>query len=300
MYIEVKEKFDVRNLTSFKIGGEIAKLYFPKTQSEFVYLLKTLHAPIIIGNWSNVLISSVGIKGNVICTSKLNDIEVKDNKIVAEAGVKGPLLAQVALQNELGGFEFMIGFPGSVGGNVYMNASAHSQCISDFLTRITVFDLHKKEVIDIDKQALGFAYRSSLLQKMPYVLISAEFELIKSHPAKIEAAMKKNLEFRQANQPSLIIPNAGSIFKNPDGASAGALLDSCGAKEFKMGGAKVWENHANFIVNFNNATSSDVLELMFRMYTVVKDKFQIKLKPEVRFFGEKTQREEDICNIMYS
>lgn len=300
MYIEVKEKFDVKNLTSFKIGGEIDKLYFPKTQPEFIYLLKTLHAPVIIGNWSNVLISSAGIKGNVICTSKLNNIEIKDNKILAEAGVKGPLLAQVALQNELGGFEFMIGFPGSVGGNVYMNASAHSQCISDFLTSITVFDLHKKEVIDIDKQALGFAYRSSLLQKMPYVLISAEFELSKAHPAKIEAAMKRNLEFRQANQPSLTIPNAGSIFKNPDGASAGALLDSCGAKEFKMGGARVWENHANFIVNFNNATSSDVLELMFRMYTVVKDKFQIKLKPEVRFFGEKTQREEDICNIMYS
>lgn len=300
MYIEVKENFSVKNLTSFKIGGEIDKLYFPKTQPEFIYLLKTLHAPIILGNWSNVLISSAGIKGNVICTSKLNNIEVKDNKIMAEAGVKGPLLAQVALQNELGGFEFMIGFPGSVGGNVYMNASAHSQCISDFLTGITVFDLNKKEVIEIDKQALGFAYRTSLLQKMPYILISAEFELEKSSPIRIEAAMKKNLEFRQSNQPSLTIPNAGSIFKNPDGASAGALLDSCGAKEFKMGGAKVWENHANFIVNAGNATSNDVLELMFRMYTVVKDKFKIKLKPEVRFFGEKTQREEDICNIMYS
>lgn len=300
MYIEVKEKYLIKNLTSFKIGGEIDKLYFPKTQPEFIYLLKTLHAPIIIGNWSNVLISSAGIKGNVICTSKLNNIEVKDNKIMAEAGVKGPLLAQVALQNELGGFEFMIGFPGSVGGNVYMNASAHSQCISDFLTRITVFDLNKKEVIEIDKQALGFAYRTSLLQKMPYILISAEFELEKSNAMRIEAAMKRNLDFRQANQPSLATPNAGSIFKNPDDASAGALLDSCGAKEFKMGGAKVWENHANFIVNAGNATSNDVLELMFRMYTVVKDKFQIKLKPEVRFFGEKTQREEDICNIMYS
>lgn len=300
MYIEVKENFSVKHLTSFKIGGEIDKLYFPKTQPEFIYLLKTLHAPVILGNWSNVLISTAGIKGNVICTSKLNNIEVKGTKLMAEAGVKGPLLAQVALQNELTGFEFMIGFPGSVGGNIYMNASAHSQCISDFLTNISVFDMNKKEVIDIDKQTLGFAYRTSLLQKMPYILISAEFDLKKSSAVQIEAAIKRNLDFRQANQPSLSIPNAGSIFKNPENDSAGALLDSIGAKEFKMGGAKVWANHANFIVNANNATSNDVLELMFKMYMAVKDKYQIRLKPEIRFFGEKTQREEDICSIMYS
>lgn len=300
MYIEVKENYNIKNLTSFKIGGAVEKLYFPTTQHEFVYLLKTLYNPVIVGNWSNVLISSDGIRGNIICTSKLCNIEVKDTKIIADAGVKGPKLSQVALENELSGFEFMTGFPGSIGGNVYMNASAHAQSISDFLTSISVFDMNKKEVLTIKKQALDFAYRTSILQKMPYILLSAEFELKKADKSKIEEFMKRNLEFRSIHQPTLSIPNAGSIFKNPENDSAGRLLDKVGAKGFKIGGARVWENHANFIVNSNNATSGDVLELMFKMYTAVKDKYTIKLHPEIRFFGEKTQREEDICNIMWN
>lgn len=300
MYIEVKENYSIKNLTSFKIGGEVEKLYFPKTKQEFVYLLKTLYNPIIVGNWSNVLISSEGIKGNVICTSKLCNIYVNDTKIFADCGVKGPKLAQVALEHELAGFEFMIGFPGSIGGNIYMNASAHSQTISDFLVNICVFDMNKKEVLTIEKKTLDFAYRTSILQKMPYILLSAEFDLQKAESLQIENNMKRNLEFRAAHQPNLALPNAGSVFKNPEDKSAGILLDKVGAKKFKIGGAKVWENHANFIVNTENATSSDVIELMFKMYSAVKNKFAIKLKPEIKVFGEKTQREEDICNIMYS
>lgn len=300
MYIEVKENCQVKNLTSFKIGGVVDKLYFPKTKQEFIYLLKTLCNPIIIGNWSNVLVSSEGISGSVICTSKLSEISIKENRIIAECGVKGPKAAQFALENGLSGFEFMIGFPGSIGGNVYMNASANMQCISDSLVKICVFDLNKKEVIEIDKNILGFSYRTSILQKMPYILIWAEFELGYADKTQIEAQMKKNLEFRSAHQPSLSLPNVGSVFKNPEDESAGKLLDKVGAKSFKIGGAKVWDRHANFIVNDNDATSADVLELMFKMYTAVKDKFGIRLEPEVKYFGEKSQREEDICNIMYN
>lgn len=300
MYIEVKENCPIKNLTSFKIGGNISKLYFPKTHQEFIYLLKTLHNPLVVGNWSNVLVSTEGIIGNVISTSKLSSIEIKGTKIIVDCGVKGPKLSQVAMENELSGFEFMIGFPGSIGGNIYMNASAHSQCISDFLTKIYVFDMSKKELVQIEKKTLDFAYRTSILQKMPYILISAEFELVIANKSQIEAKMKNNLEFRSGHQPSLALPNAGSIFKNPENDSAGRLLDEIGAKNFKIGGAKVWENHANFIVNAGDATSNDVLELMYKMYDAVNDKFGIRLKPEVRYFGEKTQREEDICNIMYN
>lgn len=300
MYIEVKEYTDIKNLTSFKIGGKVDKLYFPKNQQEFVYLLKTLYNPLILGNWSNVLVSSDGIKGNVICTSKLTRIEVNGNKIHAEAGVKGPKLSQIALENQLAGFEFMSGFPGSIGGNIYMNASAHSQCISDFLVRICVYDTNKKEVITIEKKALDFAYRKSILQKMPYILLSAEFELQKKNKVTIESAINKILTFRKDSQPNLSTPNAGSVFKNPEDGSAGLLLDKVGAKEFKIGGAAIWPKHANFIVNTGDATSNDVLELMFKMYCAVKDKFNVKLRPEIIYLGEKTQREEDICNIMYN
>lgn len=300
MLIEVKENFQVKNLTSFKIGGPVEKLYYPKNKQEFVYLLKTLNNPVVIGNWSNVLISSAGIAGNVICTAKMCDIKVDGTIIYAEAGVKGPKLAQVALENGLTGFEFMSGFPGSVGGNIYMNASAHEQSISDFLVRIEVFDLSKKETLMIEKKTLDFAYRSSVLQRKPYVLLSAEFDLIEKEKVHIESFISKILNFRKAYQPSLSTPNAGSIFKNPEDMSAGKLLDNAGVKKFKVGGAKIWNKHANFIVNSDNATSTDVLELMLQMYMAVRNKYNIKLEPEVRFFGIKTQREDDICNIIYN
>lgn len=298
MYIEVKENFPVKNLTSFKIGGAVENLYFPKTQSEFVYLLKKLNSPLILGNWSNVLISSAGIQGNVICTSRLNHIEIEDTKVIAECGVKGPALAKMASEYELSGFEFMAGFPGSIGGNIYMNASAHQQSISDFLVNIDVFDTSKKEVFTIEKKTLKFAYRSSILQRRPYILLSAEFDLPRAKKNQILSLIKKNMLFRRTYQPNLSKPNAGSIFKNPEDMSAGRLLDSAGVKKFAVGDAKVWKKHANFIVNMGDATSSDVLELMFMMYNAVKEKHSIKLEPEIKYFGTKTRREEYIWNIL--
>ena len=300
MEIEVKTNYPIENLTSFKIGGAVEKLYFPKTQQEFVYLLNTLNDPIIFGNWSNVLISSKGVRGNVISTAKLDKFEVKGTKIFADCGVKGPKLAQVALEHALSGFEFMIGFPGSIGGNIYMNASAHAQAISDVLLSVCVFDMQTKEILNIEKKNLDFGYRTSILQKKPYILLSAEFELKKVAKEHIEALLGRNLEFRKTYQPTLATPNAGSVFKNPENDSAGRLLEKVGAKEFEAGSAKVWENHANFIINTGNATSGDILELMFKMYAAVEEKYTIKLHPEIKFFGEKTQREEEICNIMYN
>ena len=300
MYIEVKENFPIKNLTSFKIGGNVEKLYFPKTEQEFIYLLKTLNAPIVMGNWSNVLVSSEGIAGNVISTSKLTRINVDGTTITADCGVKGPKIAQVALENGLTGFEFMSGFPGSIGGNIYMNASAHSQSISDFLLDIRVFDMSKKEVLLIDKKTLNFAYRSSILQKKPYVLLTAEFELKENEKVQIESFIHKILGFRKAYQPSLSTPNCGSVFRNPEDESAGKLLEKSGAKKFKVGGAKVFDKHSNFIINTGNATSTDVLELMFKMYMAVRDKYSVKLCPEVKFLGIKSKREEEICNIMYN
>ena len=300
MEIEFKENYPLKNLTSFKIGGVAEKIYFPQTQQEFIYLLKTIKNPLVFGNWSNVLISSEGIKGEVISTAKLGKIEIKGTKIYADCGVKGPMLAQTVLEKSLGGFEFMIGFPGSVGGNIYMNASAHAQSISDFLVSVCVFDTVKQEVLVLDKKALDFGYRSSILQKMPYILLSAEFDLKKVKKEDSEFLINRNLEFRKTHQPTLAIPNAGSVFRNPENDSAGRLLDKAGVKDFQVGGAKVWENHANFIVNAGGATSEDVLELMFKMYEEVKNKYTLELSPEIKFFGVKSKREEEICNILYN
>lgn len=299
MNIEFKENYEIKNLTSFKIGGKVKKIYFPKNIEEFTYLLSSLKDILVLGNASNVLFSSNGYDGEVISTSKLTSYEINETRVKSECGVRGAFLAQKVADKGLAGFEFMIGFPGSVGGNVYMNAGAHLQSISDKLVMVTAFDIGTKKILNLAKDELEFSYRHSIFQEKPYVVLSAEFELDKSTPELVKTLMNRNVEFRKEHQPSLNEPNAGSIFKNPENDSAGRLLDKAGVKVLSVGGAKVWHSHANFIVNYNNATSEDVLQLMFNMYEMVKDKYKLELEPEVKFFGNKTAREEELCKVFY-
>ena len=129
---------------------------------------------------------------------------------------------------------------------------------------------------------------------MPYSVLEAEFELTPSTTDKIQEKMNENLSFRQNKQPSLTLPNCGSTFRNPDGDSAGRLLDAAGVKGLVSGGVHVWENHANFIINDGEGTSLDVLRLMDEMYSRVKEKFDIELKPEVRYLGGNNKEEVEI------
>ena len=115
----------------------------------------------------------------------------------------------------------------------------------------------------------------------------------------IKALMDRNLSTRRNIQPTLVNPNAGSVFKNPENDSAGRLLDKAGVKDFDLENVKVWDNHANFIVNKGNATSEDVLELMSKMHNAVKEKFTIELQPEIVFIGDKTKKEDELCKILY-
>lgn len=296
--IEVKQNYELKNMTTFKIGGCADFVYFPKTQQEFLLLLKELEEPIILGSCSNILISSNGIKNSVISTTKMTDFTIQGTKITADCGVKGGILAQKAKELGLSGFEFMIGFPGSIGGNIFMNAGAHGQCIADTIISVCVFDKINKEIKIINKDNLNFGYRKSIIQDGQYIVLSAEFELKKTEKENIENLMTRNIEFRKNIQPSLKNPNCGSVFKNPENDSAGRLLEKAGAKNFKVNDAQVWQKHANFIVNNGNATSEDVCELMYKMHQTVKEKYTIKLEPEVRFVGVKTQREEEIlCTL---
>ncbi len=298
MNIEVRENFDAKNLTSFKVSGLIERAYFPKNVNELIEVLKTVKKPIVLGNCSNVLLSSCGISGDVIFTQKCNAINIDDKKVYAECGLKGPMASNEVLKHSLSGFEFMIGFPGSIGGEVYMNASAKEQAISDHLSSVQVFDLDKKEVLTLTKEKLEFGYRNSICQRKNYIVLSAEFELEKKSQDEIKERMDFNLTFRKNHQPSLTLPNCGSVFKNPENNSAGRLLDSIGAKELTVGGAKVWENHANFIINYNSATSEDILNLMLLMYNKVNEKYDIKLNPEVVYLGNNSEIEEKIWKTL--
>ncbi len=297
MSVEIRENFDITNLTSFKIGGEIKKVYFPKSIEEFVEIIELEFEAEVFGNFSNTLISSYGFDGAVIVTTEMTDVTVNENKVFAQCGIKGPKLAQTVAEKGLSGFEFMIGFPGTLGGNVFMNASASGQCISDRLMKVKCYS-RSCGVFELSKDEMNFGYRTSICQKEPFVILGAEFELERKDPAEIKTRMQENLEFRKAHQPSLALPNCGSVFRNPEGNSAGRLLDEVGAKTFSVGGVNVWENHANFIVNTRAGKSEDVLELMFKMYSAVKENFGIELHPEVRYLGNKNLREVELCKIL--
>lgn len=286
--------FDIRKSTSFKIGGQIARMYFPASIEEFVEIKTKEPDAFVAGNLSNILVSTDGYDGAVICTKKMDSIKFEDNTVFAGAGVRGTKLSKLALENELSGLEFMVAFPGSVGGEVFMNAGAHGQMIADVLKSVKVY-CPEKGVITLTNADMEFSYRTSICQKMPYSVLEAEFVLTPSTTDKIQEKMNENLSFRQNKQPSLTLPNCGSTFRNPAGDSAGRLLDAAGAKGLVSGGVHVWENHANFIINDGEGTSLDVLRLMDEMYSRVKEKFNVELKPEVRYLGGNNEEEVKIC-----
>ena len=242
--MQVKENFEIKPLTTYKIGGKVSKLYLPETLEEFTGLLRELDNYIVLGSCSNVIFSSNGYSGNVIITTGMKNFEIKGTRVFADCGVKDPLLAQKVSEASLSGLEFLIGLPGTIGGAVYMNAGAHGQCIGDVLVSCCLYD-------------------------------------------------------RKTIQPSLANPNAGSVFKNPENDSAGRLLEKAGAKSFDLDRVKVWDKHANFIINKGDAASEDVLELMVKMYNAVKNMYTIELTPEQIFIGDKTKKEEELCNILY-
>lgn len=292
--MDYKENFEIKNLTSFKVGGAIARTYFPESIEEFVKTIEKEPDAFVAGNLSNVLASSDGYDGALILTKKMDKIDFKGSKVIAGAGVRGTKLSKLALENGLSGLEFMIAFPGSVGGEVFMNAGAHGQMIADVLKSAKVY-CPQKGVITLSNSDMEFSYRTSICQRKPYSVLEAEFELTETSQDKIQEKMNENLSFRQNKQPSLTLPNCGSTFRNPEGDSAGRLLDEAGVKGLKIGGAHVWGNHANFIINDGSATSLDILELMYEMYSRVKEKFNVELKPEVRYLGGKNEKEVELC-----
>ena len=290
--------FDIKKSSTMKIGGKIARFYTPETIDEFVQIMQKEPKAFIAGNLSNVIVSSFGYDGAVISTKKLNKIQVDGNKIIAGAGVRGTKLSKIALENGLSGMEFMIAFPGSIGGEVYMNAGAHGQEIASILKIAKIYS-PQDGLLELSNKELEFGYRTSICHKKNYSVLEVEFELLSKSRDEIQLKIDENLSFRKSKQPDLTIPNCGSTFKNPTGDSAGRLLDAVGVKGLKVGGMKVWENHANFIVNDGEATSLDALQLMFEMYKRVKEKFNIELKPEIIFLGGNNEKEVEICKILY-
>lgn len=303
--IESYENFELKNFNTLKMSSVADVAYFVKNEAQLCSLFEKHEKLAILGAGSNVLLSSLGVREPVVITKKMSEISFRKNIVEVEAGASAQKLSVEAFKNSLGGFEFLIGLPATLGGAVAMNAGAHEQCISDFLISARVYDTKERKILNFTKEDFNFSYRNSIVKQNPqrYVVLSAKFELKKTDKSLIQEKMEKNTAFRKKVQPSLALPNLGSVFKNPtlpsgEKLSAGLLVDKCGLKGYRSGGAGVWEYHGNFVINYDNCSSSDYTNVVYKMYDSVREKFDIELECEIVRLGEFSESEEEKWKTM--
>ena len=299
-----QKNYELKQYTTLKIGGCVETAVMPISVGDMVQTIKDTISQkteyTIIGAGSNLLVSSQGVDGVSILTRPLKDvIRIEDNKIYAMCGAKASALAKAAYEAELEGAEFLIGIPGSVGGAIYMNAGAHGQNIKDIIDSVKVFDIKTQEVLEIPAKKLDFSYRTSSFMKKHYIILSGIFKMEYGNKAQIKEKMDFHVNYRAEHHPPLTEYSAGSTFRNPEGEYAANLLEQVGAKEYiENGKVRFSPKHANFLYNFNDASSTDVIRLMYTMWDRVYKQFGIKLHPEIRFIGKMTKEEEKLWKIM--
>ncbi len=286
---KVKYNEKMSKYTTMRVGGPCDCIVFPDEISkikEVIDFCKNENITFfVIGNGSNLLVKDEGIHGVVIKLGhRFGKIELDGEYILAYAGATMPTLSQLAKKNSLKGLEFACGIPGTIGGGVKMNAGAYGSQISDILYEVTYMD-EKEEIKTIKNKDCSFGYRKSIFTiNQNYVILSAKFKLERGNIDEIENKMKENSLARKAKQP-LEYPNFGSVFKRPEGYFVGKLVDDAGLRGYKIGGAQVSTKHTGFIVNVDNATCKDVLDLIGYVQTTVYNKFNVKLTPEVIIIG---------------
>ena len=271
--------------STLKIGGPADVLVVPEHIEALARLVRQARkwgAPVFVLGGSNLLIRDGGIRGLVIKLSRFQHIrDIGETGIEVGGGVFLSRLARHVCERNLGGLEFALGIPGTVGGAIKMNAGTSEGEISDFLTQVRILDL-KGEVQTYTRKELTFAYRSSRLPRG--VILDAQMQLRPAPKALIRRRMRNLIDYRKKTQP-LTLPNAGSIFKNPNGTHAAKLIEQVGLKGHRSRGAQISDRHANFIVNRDKATAKDVLGLIRLIGKRVEDRKGVTLELELRIVG---------------
>lgn len=273
--------------TTYRTGGPAEVYVYPKSREDWSFVLKlarTENIPLrIIGFGSNILVGGKGLKGITCSTKRMNQAAVRDNRIVAEAGVALDKVCELSVSAGLGGMEKLSGIPGSVGGATYMNAGAFGQETFDCLEYVEVIDFEGRPAVLLKKD-LPHSYRH-VEGIENYIVLGAGFLLEKKDFAELTEARNSVLHKRIEKQP-LDLPSAGSVFKRPVGDYASRLIDEAGLRGLSIGGAKVSEKHAGFIVNFHQATPEDIKNLMDEVRRQVKQKSGIELELEQILWGD--------------
>ena len=285
--VEWEQNCPLSRHSSFRIGGAADLAIFPHSSDalcQTLTLLRGQEIPVlVIGNGSNVVFSDAGYRGAVVFTGKCRKIKIEDNMVYADAGVSLSALASAVRDESLSGLEFAFGIPGTLGGAVYMNAGAYGGSMSDVCVSSEYYDLEKGQVSGLFLGGQCFDYRKSIYQKHPErIILSATLYLKKGDRKTISEQMRTYWEKRRTTQP-LELPNAGSVFKRPEGYFAGKLIEDCGLKGLTVGGAQVSAKHAGFIVNIGGATCEDVKRLIEQIQTIVSYKTGVELECEIKF-----------------
>ncbi len=275
--------------TTFRVGGPADYFVVPKTKEEvknIVALCREFDMPYyILGNGSNLLVGDKGYRGVIIqIYREMNHIQVEGDRVKVQAGALLSKIGSAAFEAGLTGFEFAAGIPGTMGGAVVMNAGAYGGEMKDVLFSVTVLT-PEGEVLTLSNKELELGYRTSVVAKKNYIVLEATLVLQKGEKDAIKARMDELRIQRTTKQP-LEYPSAGSTFKRPEGYFAGKLIQDAGLRGFQVGGAQVSEKHCGFVINKEDATAADVLELMRQVSATVKEKFGVELEPEVKRLGE--------------
>lgn len=280
----------IKKHTSFKIGGNAdVFIYVNNIESLKIILglITTENIPyFIIGNGTNLLVADDGFRGVVLNLQHgLKDIEInkEENTIYCEAGVPLNKVCVCALQNNLSGLEFAWGIPGTCGGALSMNAGAYGSDISNVIESSKHLT-PSGTTETLSKNELNLSYRKSIFSDKPFIISSMKFKLHKANEKDIRAKMYENISKRKSKQP-LEYPNAGSIFKRPNGYFAGALIEQSGFKGKFVGGAMVSPKHSGFIINTGKATASDVSNLIYLIKDKVYKEFGVILECEIKTLG---------------
>lgn len=277
---------DMRQYTTFKIGGKAALMAFPKRTADVLRMLALCknvpHA--VIGNGSNLLVGDAGFRGVIIrIGSEMGEIRTEGNRIFAGAGASLAAVSRAAMEAGLSGMAPLAGIPGTVGGAVMMNAGAYGGEMRDVVEEVTyILDGNVEK-----SREHGFSYRHSRYMDIGAIVTEVVFSLSVGDKEEIRAEMEALAQKRREKQP-LNLPSAGSAFKRPKDGYAAEMIDKAGLRGFSVGGAAVSEKHAGFVVNQGGATAKDVKTLLEKVQETVFEKYGVKLEPEIRFLGDFT------------
>ncbi|MDO4378770.1 MAG: UDP-N-acetylmuramate dehydrogenase [Erysipelotrichia bacterium] len=289
-YGHIQTDVSFKNLTTFKVGGIAKYVIYPYDSFSLISIIQILkkngYDYKVLGNGSNILCSDDEYDGFIIKLNRtMNKFRFDNDILYAQAGCSIISLAYQAMQKSLSGLEFASGIPGTLAGCIYMNAGAYKSDMSQIVEEVEV--LIGDKLVCFKNEQCDFAYRHSVFQTNPdWIIISAKLKLELGDKEKIAELMKNRQERRLQSQP-LEYPSAGSTFRNCQDVFAWKLIDEIGYRGKRIGGAQVSEKHSNFIINFDNATAQDILDLAEEIKDKVKDKYDINMIMEVEKFNWK-------------